>query len=144
MAAAQDADSLGFAIETMAAGLRPGERLRVQLTGVQIQGILTTYAWPELHLDTGTSLAVVPLPSVEALWVRGTAAKQGALLGILAGVVVGGAMGLFVGEVICDGPDCQASTAGTVLTFGALGAGAGAGVGVLVGLAVPKWHARFP
>jgi hypothetical protein len=143
-AAAQAADSLRSARETIASSLRVGEQLRVQLTGEQIQGILTAYAWPELHLDTETSLVVVPLPSVQALWVRGTAAKQGALLGVVAGALVGAAMGLFVGEVICDGPDCQASTAGTVVTFGALGAGAGVGVGALVGLAVPKWHARFP
>jgi hypothetical protein len=49
---------------------------------------------------------VVLLPEIEALWVRGPAAKRGALIGGLAGVVVGSAMGLFVGEVICDNPDC--------------------------------------
>ena len=144
VAVAQDADSLQSAREAMAASLRSGDQVRVQFNGEQIQGVLTAYQWPELRLDTGTVLAVVPLPAVEAVWVRGRAAKQGTLLGILAGAVVGAAMGLFVGEVICDGPDCQANTAGTIATFGALGAGAGAGVGALVGFAVPKWHARFP
>jgi hypothetical protein len=95
-------------------------------------------------LSLGDEPAVVLLPEVEALWVRGSGAKQGALIGALAGVVVGGAMGLFVGEVICDNPDCQASTPGTIATFGALGAAVGAGGGVLVGLVVRRWHARFP
>lgn len=144
-ALAQGADSLQAAREEAAAGLRTGDLVRIRLTGErQIQGVLTEYEWPELHLSVGTEPAVVLLPEVEALWVRGRAAKQGALIGTLAGVIVGAAMGLYVGEVICDGPDCQASTPGVILTFGALGAAAGAGGGTLVGLMVYRWHLRFP
>ena len=144
-ALAQDADSLRTSREDVAAGLRTGDLVRVLRTGgAQIQGVLTEYEWPELHLSLGAEPAVVLLPEIEALWVRGPAAKQGALIGALTGVVVGGAMGLFVGEVICDTPDCQASTPGAIATFGAVGAALGAGGGVLVGLVVRRWDARFP
>jgi hypothetical protein len=144
-ALAQDADLLRPSREDVAAGLRTGDLVRVRWTGgAQIQGVLTEYEWPELHLSLGGEPAVVLLPEIEALWVRGPAAKRGALIGGLAGVVVGSAMGLFVGEVICDNPDCQASTPGAIATFGAVGAAVGAGSGALVGLVVPRWHARFP
>jgi hypothetical protein len=141
---AQPIDTLRSEKEKAAAQLRVDDLVRVRSTGRQFQGTFLGYEWPELRLDTGTQSLVVPLPEVDAIWVRGRATKRGAVLGMLVGVVVGSAAGLYVGEVICDDSDCQANTVGAIATFGALGAVGGAASGAIVGLTVPRWHALFP
>jgi hypothetical protein len=141
---AQPVDTLRSDKEAVVAQLRVDDLVRVRSTGGQFQGTFLGYEWPELRLDTGAQTLVVMLPELDALWVRGRATKRGALLGMLVGVVIGSAAGLYVGEVICDDSDCQANTLGTIASFGALGAAGGAASGAMVGLTVPRWHARFP
>jgi hypothetical protein len=110
----------------------------------ELEGILVSRQESEWQLMTDGEPTQILLRDVERLWVRGRSTRTGALVGLGLGTVLGAAAGWFVGEVICDNPDCQASTAGTIATFGLVGAGAGAGSGALLGLAIPSWHLRFP
>lgn len=127
------------------AEIQMGQRLRVStVLGQQREGVFVGYEPPDLQITAGTALTTIPLADVERLWVRGRGTKTGAVIGTLAGTVIGAAWGLFIGEVICGGPDCQANTAHAVLVFGLVGGGGGAALGALIGLAVPKWHQRFP
>ncbi len=92
--------------------------------------------------DTATT--AVGLADIEGLWVGGRATKTGAVVGALAGAVIGAPSGLFIGEVVCNDPDCRANTVEVVVVLGLGGGGAGALAGAAVGLAIPTWRQRFP
>lgn len=81
--------------------------------------------------------------SLDSLWVRGTSAKRGAIIGGIAGVSAGVAFGVFANEVGCkddSGDPCPEA----IPLMGLAGAAAGALVGALIGSAFPHWHRRVP
>jgi hypothetical protein len=77
--------------------------------------------------------------TIDTLWTRGTAVKTGAIVGSLTGLALG-----IVAGATCNewGEDCPTDTA--MLALGGIGLGGGALVGSLFGLAIPKWHRRYP
>jgi hypothetical protein len=144
-AAGQDIGAAEEHLAEVVGLLQVGQHVRIATaTRGQLEGILASRQDAELMLIADSEPMQIPFQDVQRLWARGHAAGTGALVGLGVGTVLGAATGWFVGEVICDNPDCQASTAGTIATFGLIGAGAGAGSGALIGLAIPSWHLRFP
>ena len=106
----------------------------------------TTYEGPLLSLRGDTLVVgqpdkwyLVPVQNVHSLWVRGNAAKSGAIVG---GVVVGlSSLGLLAGLCNALGP-CEEYD--LVFAVGLFGAAGGASLGGLMGKMVPKWKQRFP
>jgi hypothetical protein len=85
----------------------------------------------------------VPLggTAIDSVWVRGTRAKSGALIG---GLVLGAASAVFWSEmcnIASEGHGCDET--GSVVGLTLAGAAAGAGLGALVGLAVPTWRLSY-
>ena len=120
--------------------LKPGQNIRISSRGG------TTYEGPLLGL-LGDTLVIgqpdewylVPVQNVNSLWVRGNAAKSGAIVG---SVVVGfSSLGLWVAACNAMGP-CEAYD--VVFALGLAGAAGGALLGGLIGAMVPKWKQRFP
>ena len=125
--------------------LQVGQHIRIAtVMPGQLEGVLVSRQESELELVVASRSMQISLQDVDRLWVRGRATETGALVGFGVGTVLGAAAGLFVGEVICDDPDCQANTAGAIATFGLLGAGVGVASGALIGRAIPSWRLRFP
>ena len=125
--------------------LDPGRRLRIEAAGRP----LTEASF--LALDRGDLLLGVPgdptripLTDIERLWSRQRATKTGAIVGGIAGLVLGAAYGLFIGEVICNNEDCNANTAAAMALTGSIGGVGGAAVGAAVGSFIPVWKLRFP
>jgi hypothetical protein len=108
------------------------------------EGQLLEVSSRELVLARHAQRVRVPAADIDSLWVRGRATKTGALVGGLVGALAGVGAGLFISQVICNNPDCDADDAAVVLSLGAGGVAGGALVGALIGSAVPKWHLRFP
>ena len=126
-------------------GLHVGQRIRLNTASSgRLHGIFLEVETSAIRITRGSSGKSVELVDIDRLWVRGRATRTGAVVGALAGTVVGAAFGLFIGEVICNGPDCSADTAGAMVILGLFGGGVGALSGALIGLAIPKWHLRFP
>ena len=81
----------------------------------------------------------VPATAIDTLWTRGNAVKTGAIVGGLTGL----ALGVLAGATCNDwGEDCPTDTA--MLALGGIGLGGGTLLGSLFGLAIPKWHRRYP
>lgn len=95
-------------------------------------------------LDVAQDDAVrrIPIPAIDTLWVRGGSAKQGALIGAGAMVVLY-VIALAEFERYCETGDCSPSTleaVGGIVISGAFGASLGA----LIGGAVQGWKRKYP
>ena len=87
----------------------------------------------------------VPLEQVEALWIRRGSAGSGARMGAIIGGVGLGALGLFVGNGLCDAASgCGRDTALLGVTGAILGTLGGAAFGGVVGHNVHAWELRYP
>jgi hypothetical protein len=82
-----------------------------------------------------------PAGSVDSLWTRGRATKKGAVVGGIAGSVLGGAGFAFLSG-FCD-YDCS-SAAEAAIGGIVLGGLSGALFGGVLGAAIGKWTLRFP
>lgn len=80
----------------------------------------------------------VPATMIDTLWTRGNAVKTGAIVGALTGLALGVATGL------TDPGGEEISKGDAVLILGGIGLGGGALVGSLIGVAIPKWHRKYP
>lgn len=122
-----------------------GEKVRVTtLTGRSLEKGVVVHTDAEfltVSLGSGQSPVRIPLASIERLEVargRRTAAKEGALWGVVVGAVLGGLAVAGIGEALCENAtNCGASAEGYLVGVGIFGA-AGAGVGALTGLAIKK------
>lgn len=124
--------------------LHLGRRIRVATPAGEFQGAFTGADAARLWITRDNAVTAVGLADIDGLWVRSRATKTGALVGALAGAVIGAGYGLFIGEVVCNNSDCRANTAEVVVVLGLGGAGAGGLAGTIIGLAIPRWHQRFP
>lgn len=135
-----DADSVWRAA---LARLTPGTTVRVHSRDRgRIEGRVVGTWGTTLNLDTGAAPAEWSTAALDSLWVRGTAAKTGAIVGAVPGAVAGGLLGVVANELGCkeSGDTCPEA----VPLLGLGGAAAGALLGAIVGSLIPKWHRRVP
>ncbi len=83
----------------------------------------------------------VPATTIDTLWIRGTAVKTGAIVGAVILGALGTALGAWAGAASTD-HDFQTGQA--ILAGGGVGLLGGALLGSVTGLAIPKWHRRYP
>ncbi len=115
------------------AGLRVGQRVRIRTGDGLVQGwISNSPNLVTLRTADGSTIEV-PAPGVDSLWVRGTHARTGALMGAVAGF----ALGAF-------GTTSTTPYTARNTVAGGLGIVGGALVGAIIGAAVPKWQLRVP
>ena len=123
-----------------------GDSVRLDASGLgRVEGRFVVSNSTSLTLDNHDGSLRVPFADLERLWIRGRATRKGALIGSVAGVVLGIMGGLLIGGVACepiDGGDCTAAEVAAVT--GLLGGVGGAAIGVGVGFAIPVWSLRFP
>ncbi len=124
------------------ARLQVGQRVRIRTGGDGfVQGwISNSPNLVTLRTADGSTIEV-PAPGVDSLWVRGTHARTGALIG---GAVAGIGLGAFLAyHVNQNNPYNARNTVAGGL--GLVGGGAGGAlVGALIGAAVPRWQLRVP
>ena len=84
----------------------------------------------------------VPATTVDTLWTRGNAAKTGTIVGAVILGTLGTAISAAACEDIKNTENCDTGVA--MLLGGAVGLAGGALLGSLIGLAIPKWHRRYP
>lgn len=109
----------------------------------RLEGRFRSATGSTLILDVDRSASELSTAGLDSLWVRGNAARTGAIVGAIPGVVAGVTIGVIANNVGCsdDGGDpCPEA----VPLLGLAGAAAGALVGALIGSAIPKWHRRIP
>lgn len=123
-------------------GVRTGDMVRVRTSDAQLLAgrfAISSLSSPALRVAEGVE--PVALDGVDSLWVRGTHAKLGAIVGSVVGAGSGLALGVLACELGSDGLGCQDSE---LVALGTLaGAGVGAGLGALVGSAFPRWRLRY-
>ena len=126
------------------ARLQVGQRVRIPTNGGGggfVEGwISNSPNFVTLRTALGSTIAV-PAPGVDSLWVRGTHAGRGALIG---GAVAGIGLGAFLASLVDqNNPYNARNTAAGAL--GLVGGGAfGALVGATIGAGSPKWELRVP
>jgi hypothetical protein len=109
----------------------------------RIEGRFRSAAPARLTLDVAASPTELATAGLDSLWIRGNAARTGALVGAIPGAVAGVTLGVIANNLGCrdDGGDpCPEA----VPLLGLAGAAAGALVGALIGSSIPKWHRRIP
>jgi hypothetical protein len=122
----------------------PDERLRLEAgaPGVRLEGRYAGTADGRLALVTDGGMVHTRLGEIDRLWTRGRSTGKGALIGGVAGLVIGATYGALISEVTCAESSC--TTLGLAAAVGGIGAAGGAAVGALVGFALPSWKLRFP
>ncbi len=140
--AAQTADSALIATVNR---LDPGRRLRIEAAGrPDTEGVFLALDGGDLLLGAPADPTRVPLAEIERLWTRQRATKTVAIVGGIAGLALGAAAGLVIGEVICNNEDCNANTAAAMALTGSIGGVGGLAVGAAADSFIPVWKLRFP
>lgn len=125
--------------------LRPGNGVRVRAAdALRVEGSFLALEGPQMLVDQDAEVYRVPVDRIEALWVRRRATGRGALLGAMAGTVIGGGLGVLAGEVLCDDGGCSWSTLEAVGLLGASGAVLGLAGGALIGSSTSMWRLAWP
>ena len=116
----------------------------VRFTGAGVlrrQGILLGQVGPDLLVSAEPKTLRIPATSIDTLWTRGNSAKQGAIIGSIAGALVGVAAALHYGSTTTEH---DFSTGQAAVLLGGVGAAGGGLVGTIFGLSLPRWKRRFP
>jgi hypothetical protein len=131
-------------LEIVLEQIPPDQRLRLEAgaPGVRLEGRYAGTADAGLALVTDDGVVHRRLGEIDRLWTRGRSTAKGALIGGVAGLVIGATYGALISEVTCAESSC--TTLGLAAAVGGIGAAGGAAVGALVGLAIPSWKLRFP
>ena len=117
--------------------------VRLRMRGTEMTGRLIALTAGVATLSTESGNRTASLASLDSIWVRGRATKTGAIIGGVAGLVIGA---VFVGvavDALCE-VDCDTAGLEGALVGGALGLGTGGLVGAGIGALIPKWRLRFP
>lgn len=123
------------------ARLRPGHRVRIHARGQgQVEGAFLRPTEAAVVLSAEPGERFVPIAGIDSLWVRGTAARKGAVLGGVAGAFVGAILMYTANQTAFeDLADRDAAL------FGAgLGLPSGALVGTLIGAGSRPWKRWYP
>ena len=114
-------------------------RLKVSHVAGRYEGRLLQRGPDHLVLSADTQPLRVAATTIDTLWSRGNAGVTGAIVGGLVLGTLGAALGAAYPEESTD------ATRGEVMPL-AIGVGlaGGAVLGGLIGLAIPKWHRRYP
>ncbi len=125
--------------------LEAGQRVRVRAAdALSIEGVFLGLEGQDMLLSVTPAEQAqrIPVDRLEALWVRTRANKKGALIGAIAGGVLG------IAAVIYLGPLADLSSSSEALGFRlgvpALFAGTGAVSGALIGYLVRGWSLAWP
>ncbi len=131
--------------ESSVDALEAGERVRVRAAdALSIEGVFLGLEGQDMLLSATPAEQAqrIPVDRLEALWVRTRATKKGAVIGAIAGGVLG------IAAVISLGPVVDLSSSSEALGFGlfvpALFAGTGAVGGALIGSQVRGWAPAGP
>jgi hypothetical protein len=120
----------------------PGQLVRIKTQdGQLLEGRFSAFAPEPPSLQLTDRAGPLPAASIDSLWVRGTHAKRGAIIGALLLGVSSGIFWSSVCEYAGEGSGCDAWGAVAGLTLA--GAGVGAGLGALIGSASPRWRLRY-
>jgi hypothetical protein len=128
-------------IDSVAGHLRAGQHVRLHVRGGQrLEGQFAVHvlAPPAVRLRAADTL--LPLETVDSLWVRGRATKTGAIVGA---VVVGVPSAVFWWTACSIIVESECTSWGLVAGLTAASAGVGALVGAGIGTAFPRWHLRY-
>jgi hypothetical protein len=124
------------------ARLQVGQRVRIRTGGDGlVEGWISNSPHRVALRTADGSTIEVPAPGIDSLWVRGTHARTGALIGsTVAGIGLGAFLAYHVNR---NNPyNARNTVAGGLGLAG--GGGGGALVGALIGAASPKWQLRVP
>jgi len=117
-------------------------RIRTQRHGLHI-GRFAAATTDTLYLKPERGSSAVEIAAISELWVRGTATREGALLGGTVGAALGTALLSLASLGLCDAAECSVDgVAAVVGLFG--GAVVGAVSGAVIGAMGNKWHRRSP
>ena len=130
-------------LEAAVRTLKPGQTVRIRVHGGdRIESRIRSLRAEPLALQLAGDSTGFDVGAIDSLWVRGTAARTGAIVG--AAVV--GAASLALWAAVCEGASDVSGGCnewGTVTAYSVAGAGVGALVGAGVGALVPKWRLRY-
>jgi len=122
----------------------PGRRVRLSVHGdARAEGTF-------VNTDGGNIILGVqhreqrqfPVRALDSAWVRGNAARTGALVGGVTGGLLLGSFAAAVNSGYCESSSCDSR--GAFFEGAFVGAVLGGVAGALVGVVIPKWHRRFP
>jgi hypothetical protein len=144
LAAAQMGSGSDSAWAAAMARLKPEGLVRIhQIGGGRIEGRFARGSATTLVLAGAPAPVEYSTATLDSLWVRGTSAKRGAIIGSITLGIAGMGLGVFANAVACesDGGD---SCPEAIPILGVLGAAGGGLLGALIGSAIPSWHRRIP
>lgn len=139
-ASAQDSTAK---LDSAVARLRTGQQIRISAEGMtRLTGRAGVASNDTLDFAQGDAVRRIPIPAIDTLWVRGGSARNGALIGAGAMLVLY-VIALAEFDKYCETGDCSPSAVeavGGVVISGAFGASLGA----LIGGAVQGWKRKYP
>jgi hypothetical protein len=106
------------------------------------EGRLLERSSDQLVLSAEPEPLWVPATTIDTLWTRGNAVKTGAIVGAVILGTLGTAFAAAGCEDIKNTENCNTGTA--MLLGGGIGLAGGALLGGITGVAIPKWHRRYP
>jgi hypothetical protein len=130
-------------LEAAVRSLEPGQTVRIRVHGGdRIESRIHSLRAGSLALQLGEDSTAFDVAAIDSLWVRGTAARTGAIAGAAVVGVASFAFWAALCDGLSDGPGgCKEW--GRVTAYSLAGAGAGALIGAGVGTLVPKWRLRY-
>jgi hypothetical protein len=130
-------------LEAAVRTIKPGQTVRIRVHGgVRIESRIRSLRAESLALQLVGDSAAFDVAAIDSLWIRGTAARTGAITG--AAVVGVGSFAFWA--ALCAGLSDGSGGCkqwGRVTAYSLAGAGAGALIGAGVGALVPKWRLRY-
>lgn len=131
------------AVGAAVARLRPGTTIRFNAANVgRVEGRFAGASAATLTLADSGPPADYAIAAIDSVWVRGTAARRGALIGAIPVGLFGIAVGVGANSGACG--ESSGSCPWAIPVLGLAGAAAGALLGALVGSQIPRWHRRVP
>jgi hypothetical protein len=129
-------------IESSIETLKPGETVRIRMTGGEtIESRLVSVQPEPLGLQLARPGTILDADAIDSLWVKGRATQAGTNIGALVGGVLSFAFWAAVCTGVGYGSGCDAW--GTVAALGVGGAIGGALIGAGIGSRVPRWQLRY-